>query len=606
MEAPVVTASSLTQEERDAVAARRKRARRRVLLPQRPEQVCDCSKYCENDAHRLGDLYFLVTAGLYPQDVHKYGPLHQWMCKTVGKTPGTRELWLLPRDHFKTTILTIGHAIQQILSDPGVSLLIVSRKDEHAHLFSDEIRKLFTFSEFLRTLFPEWCPGSMDEMGAKSEWTSPAKRKFGRRRREPTVTATGIKSTQQSRHYRWGYFDDCMDSADTTEVGLREIRADFKELIPLIDNDGGILIPGTRKHYNDIYQAQMDTGAYKVYARHGLEHPTKRCTTDECSRFAEPHNAPDFKAGLPVCPERMKREDYDRKLKECEIDPKMGVSFFYHEYMNIPFSPADRKFQPGWFKQVDDAMIPGGNPPFSPLSKWIAVDTAWKEAAHPSGYAFTVVAVGGFDDQGRLYVLDIFRNRHWTAKQGCEAIVTAMRSAEYGGISRVITEKVADNVSWHSTLYDQCRIANVPVQLITLTRGGGGTLARRTKFERIEQACQGPMEMGRVFFRKKSENFDDAVNEFCNLRRWTNDDIADAISMFFDERVRVLPPPRSLDNGWRFPVRPMPFEDGARRAGFSAFAHDPLGRFGTEGPAEYSTDMEDAPQWGRASIGGQR
>lgn len=520
--------------------------------------------------HRcLSDLYYLVTEVLYWQDAYKYGPFHKWMAETVGKESGTRELWLLPRDHFKTTILTIGHGIQQILRDPRVSLLIVSRKDEHAHLMSDEMRRQFSANERLRALFPIWCVPTMDDLGSKSEWTVPAYKHIGgKRRREPTVTATGIKSTQQSRHYKWGYFDDCMDAGDTTEVGLREIRADFKELIPLIDSDGGILIPGTRKHYNDIYQAQMDTGVYKTFVRHGLE-GSKECDADECARYAQPHKAADLKSGQPLCPERMKREDYDRKLRECEIDPKTGVSFFYHEYMNIPFSPSDRRFQPRWFVQVDDASIPGGAPPFSPLSKWISVDSAWKEEEHPSGYDFTVIVVGGFDDQGRLYILDIFRNRHWTTKQGCEAIVTAMKSDEYGGISRVITEKVADNISWHDTLRTEARLRSAPLQLLSLTRGGGGTMARRTKFERIEQSCQGPLEKGRVFFRRKSENFDDAINEFCNLRRWTNDDIADAISMLFDERVIVMPPLRENQGGSVTPFRPMPFDGAGRRAAFA-------------------------------------
>lgn len=560
--------------------------------------------------HRcLDDLFYLVTEVMYWGDRHKYGAFHKWMCDTVGKTPGTRELWLLPRDHFKTTILTIAHCVQQILRDPGVSALIVSRKDEHALLMSEEIRKQFVFNERMRALFPIFCAATMDEMGSKGEWTNPAYKQIGgKRRREPTVTATGIKSTQQSRHYKWGYFDDCMDSADTSEVGLREIRADFKELIPLIDNDGGILIPGTRKHYNDIYQAQMGTGSYKVYVRHGLEDPKKPCDQEECSKFSQPHNAPDLKVGVALCPERMKREDYDRKIRECEIDPKFGVSFFYHEYMNIPFSPSDRKFQPAWFKQVDDANIPGGGAPFAPLNKWISVDTAWKEEEHPSGHDYTVICVGGFDDQGRLYILDIFRDRHWTSKQGCEAIVTAMKSSEYGGISRVITEKVGDNVSWHGTLRDQCRLAATPLQLIMLTRGGGGVMARRTKFERIEQATQGPMEMGRIFFRRQAEHFDDAINEFCNLRRWTNDDIADAISMFFDERVVVRPQPRADDSGWQTPLRPVSSESPWRHAAFSAAHRDPLGRFGTEGAAEMSSDIDDTSLsrgWGRIQVGGR-
>ncbi len=92
----------------------------------------------------LTDLYFLITEVLYYGESNKYGPMHEWMCKTVGKEK--RQLWLLPRDHFKSTILTIGYCIQCILNDPYESNLILSSKDEHAYAFSEEIKKHFVFN----------------------------------------------------------------------------------------------------------------------------------------------------------------------------------------------------------------------------------------------------------------------------------------------------------------------------------------------------------------------------------------------------------------------------------------------------------------------------
>ena len=548
----------------------------------------------------LTDLYFLVTQVLYYTDIAKYGKFHKWMCDTVGKAPGTRELWLLPRDHFKTTILTIGHAVQQILRDPSQALLLVSRKDDHALIWSDEMRRQFSANPRLRALFPAWCVGVKEEMGSVSEWINPAFRAVvGHRRREPTVTVASMKGRKQSRHYNWVYPDDCMDKEDSSEVGLREIREDWKEIIPLVDKDGGVVACGTRKHYNDLYQAIMDTGLYKVYVRHGLESATATCSEDECSRFSIPHPAPDFKSGAPLEPVRMLRSDYDNKLRECEIDPKLGQAFFWHEYMNIPFSPTDRVFQPAWFVRVDDAMIPGSREPFSPLSRWVAVDTAWKDEEHPTGHDFTVLVVGGFDDHGRLYVLDILRSKTWTMKQGCEAIVTAMKAY---GISRVIGEKVGE-VTWFNFLRDRCRANGVPLQLLALTRGGRN---QKSKIERI-RGLQGYFEQGKVFFRKSAENYEDAVNEFCNLGRWTNDDIADAISMSYDERV-LVPPASKLSNlGWQPPVRPLSMEGVWRRAAFN-MAHDPLGRAGTNGPAEINSDMSDPSitDWGRVKIGGGR
>lgn len=555
----------------------------------------------------LDDLYFLMTEVLYYHDKHKYGPFHRWMCETISKGPRAidlgerfkgdgpqcRELWLLPRDHFKTSLLTIGHCVQQILRDPGGSFLILSGKDEHSLLMSDETRRHFIFNDRMRALFEPWCAATEDEMGSKGEWTTPAKWYFDKKRREPTVTATGFKSRLESKHYKGAYLDDCMGEDDTTEAGLADARENFKKVIPLVDRDGFVIMPGTRKHFNDLYQGVMDTGAYKVYVRHGLEHPTDKCALDECAKFAEPHAAPDFKTGTPLCPERMDRAAYEQKLKECEIDPKRGQSYFWHEYMNIPFSPTDRKFQPAWFVKVDDTQIPGQREPFYPLQKWIALDSAWKDDEHPTGYDFTVVVVGGFDDHGRLYILDILRSKTWTMKQGSDAMITAMKAY---GISRVVTEKVGQ-VTFHTYFKDRCRQAGIPVQLITPKRGGTNA---KSKTDRI-MASQGYFEQGRVFFRKNVDNFEDAVNEFTNLGQWTNDDIADAIADFFDEQVKVLAPNALNTNAHLSTFRPMPFDGGWRRTAFNQTAQPQVSSVGrmaeiavnSEGDVMFTADQVD-------------
>src|SRR5688572_26244049 len=100
------------------------------------------------------------------------------MGDTVGKTPGTREMWLLPRDHFKTTILTIGHAIQQLLRDPAYNFFFASSKDDHSLEWSNEVRYHFANNPRLRALFPPWCPRQIDDMGARETWTTPARRYF--------------------------------------------------------------------------------------------------------------------------------------------------------------------------------------------------------------------------------------------------------------------------------------------------------------------------------------------------------------------------------------------------------------------------------------------
>ena len=536
-----------------------------------------------NGKRCLTDLYYLITEVLYYGESNKYGPMHKWMCEMVGKEK--RQLWLLPRDHFKSTILTIGYCIQCILNDPWESNLILSSKDEHAYAFSEEIKKHFVFNKRLRAMFGPWCPTR--DWDAKGEWTSPAKAFFGGRRREPTVVATGFKSRLASRHYKRGFLDDVIEEADDTEANIASSVENFKKVVPLIDKDGWIIMPGTRKHYNDLYNHVIRSGAYSLYIRHGLEHEKDICEMEACANTAQPHKAPDFEKGLPLEPARYNREDYDQKLRECEIDPKRGVSYFWHEYMNVPFSPADQQFQPEWFTEIDDDMIPGKREPFHPLNKYLALDSAWKEEEHPSGYDYNVIIPAGFDDNGRLYILDIMRDRTWTMKQGSDVMITLMKAY---GISRVITEKIGQ-VTFHTYFRDRCRQAGIPVVFITPKRQGIGAKGKKARI----MSSQGYFEQGKVFFRRDIAAFGAARDEFCNLGRWTNDDIADAIADFFDEQVKQLSPPVNTHGGWKTPGRPVSYDTRSRKAAFAQ--NDPLGRFGALGPAETKMPL-DTSSWG--------
>ena len=72
----------------------------------------------------------------------------------------------------------------------------------------------------------------------------------------------------------------------------------------------------------------------------------------------------------------------------------------------------------------------------------------------------------------------------------------------------------------------------------------------------------------------------------------SNDDIADAISMFFDEQVRVMPPPSNdAPANWKMPAKPLGFDSDWRKSAYNRAAgvvdptNDPLGRFGREGAA---------------------
>lgn len=83
-------------------------------------------------------------------------------CKEVQAAPNDRlDLW--SREHYKSTIITFGLTIQDILNDPETTIGIFSHTRPIAKGFLRQIKREFEANELLKSLFPDVL------------WTSPSK-----------------------------------------------------------------------------------------------------------------------------------------------------------------------------------------------------------------------------------------------------------------------------------------------------------------------------------------------------------------------------------------------------------------------------------------------
>ena len=98
------------------------------------------------------DLFFLLAYVLGRPDVNR-----DWIferCREVEVSPdGHLDLW--SRGHYKSTILTFGKTIQDILSDPEITVGIFAYSRPIAKAFLRQIKIEFESNELLRSLFPE-------------------------------------------------------------------------------------------------------------------------------------------------------------------------------------------------------------------------------------------------------------------------------------------------------------------------------------------------------------------------------------------------------------------------------------------------------------------
>ena len=148
------------------------------------------------------DLYFLCR-NILEYDLLEPQP-HRKLSRFV-EQDADRLLLVGARGIYKTTIGTIGRAIQLLLQNPEWRILIVSNTKENARAIVHQIRLHFETNEYLRQLVP----GLVPEKRHQISWSDSAillNRKG--RWSEPSVTAAGVETQLASRHYDYILGDD--------------------------------------------------------------------------------------------------------------------------------------------------------------------------------------------------------------------------------------------------------------------------------------------------------------------------------------------------------------------------------------------------------------
>lgn len=215
------------------------------------------------------DLFFLLTDLCGREDMNR-----QWImdrCNEVNANPdGYIDLW--SRDHYKSSVITFGMTIQDILSSHGddpdpkwrgreVTVGIFSHSRPIATGFLRQIKQELAQNERLKDLFPDILYANPEKDSPKwSEDGIIVKRKTNPK--EATVEAWGVVEAQPtSKHFLVMVYDDVVtrESVSTPEMIAKTTAA--LELSYSLSTDGGKRrFVGTRYHFNDSYKTVMDRG----------------------------------------------------------------------------------------------------------------------------------------------------------------------------------------------------------------------------------------------------------------------------------------------------------------------------------------------------------
>jgi predicted phage terminase large subunit-like protein len=334
------------------------------------------------------DLFYLLTEVLGRPDLKR--PWLQARCEEVQADPdGYLDLWA--REHYKSTIITFGKTIQDILATHGdgavgqeVTIGIFSHTRPIAKAFLRQIKGELERNERLRLLFPDILYENPQKNSPKWSEDEGITVKRASNPKEGTLEAWGLVDGQPtSKHFRVLVYDDVVtkDSVTTPDMIAKTTAA--IELSYNLGAEGGAKrFIGTRYHYNDTYRTVMERGTAKAR--------TYAATVD---------GSP---TGTPVL---LSVETLAAKRRD------MGPYTFACQMLQDPKGDETQGFREEWLRYWGGGDGQG-------MNTYILVDPA---SSKKPGSDYTVMWVVGLGGDRNYYVLDIVRDR-LNLTQRCERL----------------------------------------------------------------------------------------------------------------------------------------------------------------------------------------
>ena len=320
------------------------------------------------------DLFYLLVRTCRRVDM-----LHPWIyarCREVEANPyGYLDLWA--REHYKSTIITFGLTIQDILKDPNMTIGIFSHTRPIAKAFLRQIMRELEANIILHAAFPDILWGKDVRQAPKwSEDDGIIVRRTSNPN-EATIEAWGLVDGQPtSKHFRRLHYDDIVVQASvTTPDMIEKTMTALEQSYNLGTMEGDKSFAGTRWHFNDAYRTITDRGTVAVRTYPGTDDGTEH--------------------GNPVLVSR-------KRLAELRRD--MGPHVFHAQILLNPKADALQGFKREWLRFYK-SILPQH---LKLMNKYMLIDAA---SSKKKGSDYTAIWVIGLGSDGNYYALDMIRDR---------------------------------------------------------------------------------------------------------------------------------------------------------------------------------------------------
>jgi len=165
-------------------------------------------------------------------------------------TPPKQKLILMPRGHLKSSIVTVGYAIQRLLCDNNIRILITNAVWDQAREFLHQISDYLTVQSQLPNIFGIF--KTKDTPWTRSELT--IAQKNDPTKRGPTIRTAGLESVLTGSHCDLIIHDDLVELNNIqTKEQIKKVIQFHDASLDVLDPGGEMIDIGTRWAEDDLY-----------------------------------------------------------------------------------------------------------------------------------------------------------------------------------------------------------------------------------------------------------------------------------------------------------------------------------------------------------------
>ena len=406
------------------------------------------------------------------------------------KRPSKFKLFLIPRDHLKSSIITKGGAIWRMLGNPDIRILIANNTWDNSRKFLDSIRAYLAPGSLLSTFFGNF----QTERWNRDEIIIRQRKMI---LDAPTIATTGLEKEQTSQHYDLIIADDLVARENSATPEQRgKVKDYINSLMALLEPQGELWVVGTRWSEDDAYGDLMEEGIWDALVRSAYVDDARTA---------------------PLFPEKFSLE----KLQF--LRQKLGPYLFSCWFLNDPIAQEAADFKKEWLKFYDPATA-------HPASLYMTIDPA-VSLGRDADYTAMVVA-GQFSDK-RIRVVDRVRARMVPG----DLVNKVFDLAQKWRLHRVGIETFAFQKTLKYEIQRQQRERGVFFSIDELgkrhTGRGEPVLSKEARIRRLQPYFeQGLMEL--------RSDMQDVADELLAFPRGRHDDLIDALSYQLDYLVPSL------------------------------------------------------------------